>query len=592
MPFVVARGVPAESVKRLVAARVPALLARLYAARGVTSGEELACGLSRLAPPEGMRNLTQMACLLAEAMAHQKKLLIIADYDADGATACAVGLRALRAFGARVDYLVPDRLRHGYGLTPEIVREAVETRHPDVLITVDNGIASVEGVAEANRLGLKVLITDHHLPGERLPDAWCIINPNQPGCDFPSKHLAGVGVMFYLMMALRAELRQRGAFAPAPSAERQVQNANEERSAPTAHHSSLAKTEPNLAALLDLVALGTVADVVKLDRNNRILVQHGLQRIRSGRMQPGLAALFQIAGRDPQRATVYDLGFALAPRINAAGRLADMALGIECLVTDDAARAQAVAAELDALNRERRVIEVGMHEAALTAIDRIEFRESYTLCLFDAAWHQGVVGIVASRLKERFHRPTIAFARGADGEIRGSGRSIAALHLRDLLDLIAKRDAGLLLKFGGHAAAAGLTLRERDFDRFSSAFEEAARAALTPADLQRQIEIDGPLDITELTLESALLMREQIWGQGFPEPRFYDRFDVVDQRIVGERHLKLRLARDQRLFEAMLFGATPQLPPRIAAVYRLDVNDYNGNRTMQLCVDHWQGCER
>jgi single-stranded-DNA-specific exonuclease len=474
------------------------------------------------------------------------------------------------------------------------VRDAVESRHPDVLITVDNGIASVEGVAEANRLGLKVLITDHHLPGERLPDAWCIINPNQPGCDFPSKHLAGVGVMFYLMMALRTELRRQGAFRRVQSAERRVQTETEnmDSSAFITHHSSLPDAEPNLAALLDLVALGTVADVVKLDRNNRILIQHGLQRIRSGRMQPGLAALFQIAGRDPQRATVYDLGFALAPRINAAGRIADMALGIECLATDDAARAQAVAAELDALNRERRVIEVDMHETALTAIDRIEFRESYTLCLFDAAWHQGVVGIVAARLKERFHRPTIAFARGADGEIRGSGRSIAALHLRDLLDLIAKRDAGLLLKFGGHAAAAGLTLRERDFDRFSSAFEEAARAALTPADLQRQIEIDGPLDITELTLESALLMREQIWGQGFPEPRFYDRFDVVDQRIVGERHLKLRLARDQRLFEAMLFGATPQLPPRIAAVYRLDVNDYNGNRTMQLCVDHWQGCER
>jgi single-stranded-DNA-specific exonuclease len=599
-PLIVARSAPEESVKRLMEARVPALLARLYAARGVTAGEELECGLSRLAPPERMRNLAQMARLLAEAMAQQKKLLIIADYDADGATACAVGLRALRAFGARVDYLVPDRLRHGYGLTPEIVRHAVETKHPEVLITVDNGIASVDGVAEANRLGLKVLITDHHLPGERLPDAWCIINPNQPDCDFPSKHLAGVGVMFYLMMALRAELRQRGAFAPRMKAERGRMNTEEEiRNSGSAvpssfipHPSSFSSSEPNLATLLDLVALGTVADVVKLDRNNRILVHHGLQRIRSGRMQAGLAALFQIAGRDPRRATVYDLGFALAPRVNAAGRLADMALGIECLATDDADRVQMIAAELDALNRERRLIEVDMHEAALAAIDRIEVKESYTLCLFDTAWHQGVVGIVASRLKERFHRPTIAFARGADGEIRGSGRSIAALHLRDLLDLIAKRDAGLLLKFGGHAAAAGLTLRERDFERFRRAFEETAQAALTPADLQRQLETDGPLDITELTLESALLVREQIWGQGFPEPRFYDRFDVVGQRIVGERHLKLRLARDQRVFEAMLFGATPRLPSRIGAVYRLDVNDYNGNRTVQLCVDHWQVCSQ
>lgn len=559
MPLIIARDAPSTSVERLIGAGVPPLLARLYAARGVGAGEELEHGLSRLAAPEQMRNLTEMARLLADAVARQDKLLIVADYDADGATACAVGLRALRAFGARVDYLVPDRLRHGYGLTPEIVRDAAETKQPDVIITVDNGIASVDGVSEANRLGLKVLITDHHLPGARLPDAWCIINPNQPGCEFSSKHLAGVGVMFYLALALRVELRRRGAFS----------------------------TEPNLADLLPLVALGTVADVVRLDRNNRILVHHGLQRIRSGRMQPGLAALFRIAARDPQCATVSDLGFALAPRINAAGRLADMSLGIECLATDDVAHAQAIAAELDTLNRDRRLLEADMQETALAAVERIEFQESHTLCLFDPGWHQGVVGIVASRLKDRFHRPTIAFARGADGEIRGSGRSISALHLRDLLDLIAKHEPDLLLKFGGHAAAAGLTLRERDFARFSTAFEDAARAALTPADLQRQLETDGPLDVADMTPESALLMREQIWGQGFPEPRFYDRFEVANQRIVGERHLKLRLARGQRLFEAMLFGATPQLPTRIGAVYRLDLNDYNGSRALQLCVEHW-----
>lgn len=562
-PLIVARSAPGESVERLIGAGVPPLLARLYAARGIAAGEELEHGLSGLAAPEQMRNLTDMARLLADAIARQDKLLIVADYDADGATACAVGLRALRAFGARVDYLVPDRLRHGYGLTPEIVRHAAETKQPDVIITVDNGIASVDGVSEANRLGLKVLITDHHLPGVRLPDAWCIINPNQPGCEFSSKHLAGVGVMFYLALALRAELRRRGAFS----------------------------TEPNLADLLPLVALGTVADVVKLDRNNRILVHHGLQRIRTGRMQTGLAALFRIAARDSQCATVHDLGFALAPRINAAGRLADMSLGIECLTTDDVERAQGIATELDTLNRDRRLLEADMQEAALAAVERIEFHESHTLCLFDPGWHQGVVGIVASRLKDRFHRPTIAFARGAAGEIRGSGRSISALHLRDLLDLIAKREPDLLLKFGGHAAAAGLTLRERDFERFSTAFEDAARAALTPADLQRQLETDGALDIADTTLESALLMREQIWGQGFPEPRFYDRFGVASQRIVGERHLKLRLARGQRLFEAMLFGATPQLPSRIGAVYRLDLNDYNGSRALQLCVDHWHVCE-
>jgi len=584
-PLIVARGAPRESIERLIQDRVPPLLARLYAARGIVAGEDLECGLSRLASPERMRNLTQMARLLAEAIAQRKKLLIVADYDADGATACAVGLRALRAFGARVDYLVPDRLRHGYGLTPEIVRHAVETMRPEVLITVDNGIASVDGVAEANRLGLKVLITDHHLPGARLPEAWCIINPNQPGCDFPSKHLAGVGVMFYLMMALRAELRRQGAF-------KRAQDENTDSAAPIAHHSSLPQAEPNLASLLDLVALGTIADVVKLDGNNRILVHHGLQRIRAGRMQAGLAALFHIVGRDPRRASVYDLGFALAPRINAAGRLADMSLGIECLATDDLERARAIAAELDTLNRERRVIEADMHETALAAVDRIEFKESYTLSLFDPAWHQGVVGIVASRLKDRFHRPTIAFARGTGGEIRGSGRSIAALHLRDLLDLIAKRDTDLLLKFGGHAAAAGLTLRERDFERFSTAFEAAARGALTPADLQRQFETDGPLDIADISLEKAVLLREQIWGHGFPEPCFYDRFDVVSQRIAGDRHLKLRLARQQRIFDAMLFGATPQLPSSIGAVYRLDVNDYNGSRAVQLCVEHWHVRER
>ena len=584
-PLIVARGAPRESIERLIQDRVPPLLARLYAARGIVAGEDLECGLSRLASPERMRNLTQMARLLAEAIAQRKKLLIVADYDADGATACAVGLRALRAFGARVDYLVPDRLRHGYGLTPEIVRHAVETMRPEVLITVDNGIASVDGVAEANRLGLKVLITDHHLPGARLPEAWCIINPNQPGCDFPSKHLAGVGVMFYLMMALRAELRRQGAF-------KRAQDENTDSAAPIAHHSSLPQAEPNLASLLDLVALGTIADVVKLDGNNRILVHHGLQRIRAGRMQAGLAALFHIVGRDPRRASVYDLGFALAPRINAAGRLADMSLGIECLATDDLERARAIAAELDTLNRERRVIEADMHETALAAVDRIEFKESYTLSLFDPAWHQGVVGIVASRLKDRFHRPTIAFARGTGGEIRGSGRSIAALHLRDLLDLIAKRDTDLLLKFGGHAAAAGLTLRERDFERFSTAFEAAARGALTPADLQRQFETDGPLDIADISLEKAVLLREQIWGHGFPEPCFYDRFDVVSQRIAGDRHLKLRLARQQRVFDAMLFGATPQLPSSIGAVYRLDVNDYNGSRAVQLCVEHWHVRER
>jgi single-stranded-DNA-specific exonuclease len=560
-PDIAVRAAPAEHVQRLIAHGVPPLLARLYATRGVTAAGELECKLARLAPPEEMLNLRHMAELLADAIARRETLLIIADYDADGATACAIGLRALRAFGARVGYLVPDRMKHGYGLTPEIVREAAESRRPDVIITVDNGIASVEGVAEANRLGIKVLITDHHLPGPRLPDAWCVVNPNQAGCPFPSKHLAGVGVMFYLAMALRAELRARGAFRNS--------------------------REPKLASLLDLVALGTVADVVKLDRNNRILVHQGLARIRNGEMHAGIAALFRIAGRDPTRATAYDLAFVLAPRVNAAGRLADMAVGIECLSTEDPGRAQSLAAQLDTLNRERRQLESEMQESALVAVDRLEFKDGYSLTLFDPAWHPGVVGIVASRLKDRFHRPAIAFARGPNGEIRGSGRSIPALHLRDMLDLVAKREPDLLLRFGGHAAAAGLSLREQDFERFARAFEQLARSVLTPADLARQIETDGALDVTDLTLDGALLMREQVWGAGFPEPRFYDMFEVAAQRIVGEKHLKLRLSRQRRTFEGMMFGATPLLPPRVAAVYRVDINTYEGMQSVQLCVDHW-----
>ena len=562
MPAViVARAAPVDALARLLQADVPSVLARLYAARGITGRDELACDLSRLLRPEPFLNLQRMAAHLAEALERNATLAIVADYDADGATACAVGIRALRAFGARVHYLVPDRLRHGYGLTPEIVREAYDTFRPDVLITVDNGIASVDGVAEANRLGIRVLITDHHLPGATLPDAWCIVNPNQTGCTFPSKHLAGVGVMFYLMTALRAELRARGAFRTG--------------------------AEPRLAPLLDLVALGTVADVVKLDHNNRILVHQGLARIRGGRAQAGIQALFEIAGRDARAATAADLAFVLGPRINAAGRLADMTVGIECLVTDDAARARSLARQLDTLNRERRAVEAQMHAAALGTTDNMAVTDAYTLALFDPAWHPGVIGIIASRLKERFHRPVIAFARAADGEIRGSGRSIAALHLRDLLDRIAKREADLLLRFGGHAAAAGMSLRERDFARFRAAFEAAAREMLTPVDLERQLESDGSLAPDELTLDLALRLRNEVWGAGFPEPRFHDTFGVTHQRVVGDKHLKLRLAREQRPFEAMLFGTTASLPPRISALYRLEVNEFNGSRTLQLAIEHW-----
>jgi single-stranded-DNA-specific exonuclease len=578
LPVITVRPAQPALVEMLVKDGVPPLLARLYAARGVGSHLELAARFEGLAGLDAMLNLRTMARLLADAITARRKLVIVADYDADGATACAVGLRALRAFGAEVDYLVPNRFEYGYGLTPEIVRLAYERFHPAILITVDNGIASFEGVAEASRLGMEVLVTDHHLPADRLPDAACIINPNQPGCDFPSKHLAGVGVIFYLMLALRAELRGRGAFAAAsrqpPAVSPQPSTAN--------------AAEPNLADLLPLVALGTVADVVALDHNNRILVQQGLQRIRAGRMQPGIAALFAVAGCDARRATTRDLGFVLGPRLNAAGRLTDMALGIECLSTDDAGRARSLAGELDRINRERRSIESGMHEDALAVVDAGDLGDSYTLCLFDPVWHQGVVGILAGRLKERFNRPAIAFARANSGEIRGSGRSIACLHLRDALDRVAVRNPGLILKFGGHAAAAGLTLRETDFERFRAAFEATVRSLLSLADLERVIETDGALTPAELSLDTVDLLAAPAWGSGFPAPRFCDQFDVAGQRVVGEQHLKLALALGPRRFEAIRFRWTEPAPDRIRAVYQPALNEFDGMRSLQLTIEHWE----
>jgi single-stranded-DNA-specific exonuclease len=561
MPTVTAREVPQDRVATLVAAGVPALLARIYAARGLDSPLSLAAGLEHLIAPDAMLNLREMAQRLADAIADGRGLLIVADYDADGATACAVGMRALRALGARVEFLVPNRFEYGYGLSPEIVRLAHSRSRPDVLITVDNGISSVEGVAEASRLGMETFITDHHLPGEQLPAATCIVNPNQPGCGFASKHLAGVGVMFYLMLALRAELRRRGACGP---------------------------SSPNLAELLPLVALGTVADVVPLDHNNRILVQQGLARIRAGRMQPGIAALFRAAGCDARRAAARDLAFALGPRLNAAGRLTDMALGIECLLTDDEGQAQAIAAQLDRLNRERRDIESGMQDGALAAIDELDCGDSYSLSLYDPAWHQGVIGIVAGRIKDRFHRPAVAFARGQPGEIRGSGRSIPALHLRDALDQTAVRYPGLIQKFGGHAAAAGLTLREADFERFRAAFEETARRLLSPVDLERVIETDGTLAPDDYTPETVALLYDRVWGQGFPPPRFCDEFEVASQRIVGGKHVKLTLNCNGRRIEAIRFNSTESPPARVRVVYHPMINEYNGRSSVQLAIEHWE----
>ena len=562
MPKIIARPAPASATDHLIAAGYSPAIARIFAARGITSSTQLEHGLAQLLPVNELKNAGAMAVLLADAIAANKKLLVIADYDADGATACAVAVRGLRLFGAQVDFIVPNRFEYGYGLTPEIVRLAAK-EHPDILITVDNGIASVEGVNEANRLGMQVLVTDHHLPGDTLPDAACIVNPNQPGCTFSSKHLAGVGVMFYVLLALRAELRVRGQMT-------------EERGR-------------KLAELLDLVALGTVADVVKLDQNNRILVQQGLLRIRAGKTCAGIGALFRIAKKDPARVISQDLGFTIGPRLNAAGRLEDMRLGIDCLLSDDADAVMVMATRLDELNRERRSIETDMQEVALANLESIEVADNYSLALFDASWHQGVIGILASRLKEKFHRPVIAFALSTDkAELKGSGRSIGALHLRDALDLVSKRHPALIKKFGGHAMAAGLTIDHAEYEQFVAAFERVVRELLSESDLQQKLESDGALATQDIHLEFAQQLDAQIWGQGFPAPLFDDDFAVESQRVVGEKHLKLRLKKSGQRFEAMLFGHNEPLPDTIHALYSVGINEYQGNRNVQLCIRHWE----
>ena len=561
MTRIVTRPVPTRAALMLEQSGVHPLLARLFAARGIKERAELDTSLAALLPLDQLKGATEAAALLADEIADKRRILIVADYDCDGATACAVGLRALRAFGATVDYLVPNRFDTGYGLSPEVVRLAVPMK-PDLIVTVDNGIASVEGVAEAKRLGIATLVTDHHLPGPELPDAAVIVNPNQPGCRFPSKALAGVGVMFYVMLALRAELRRRGAFAEGKG--------------------------PNLADLLDLVALGTVADVVPLDRNNRVLVAQGLQRIRGGRMQAGLKALFAMAGRDPAQAATFDLGFALGPRLNAAGRLADMSLGIEALITDDPARALNIAQQLDAINRERRAIEADMREAASILLDDLDAESRASVVLFDPDWHQGVIGILAGRVKEKLHRPTFAFARGKNGEIKGSGRSIPGLHLRDALDLVAKRRPQLLKRFGGHAAAAGLTLLEADLVEFETEFEAVARELIAPEELQRTLVTDGALEEGYRGLETARMLQAEIWGQGFPAPVFADVFDVDRQKLLKDKHLKLALRQGRTHFEAIRFNSAEPAPARIEAAYRLDINEWNGLASVQLLIEDFR----
>ena len=562
MSKIAQRSYPADIAAQLAETGIPPLLARIYAARGIGEAAQLDTDIKRLLPFSLLKNAETMADLLADAIAAQKKLLIVADYDADGATACAVAMRGLSALGARVDFIVPNRFEYGYGLTPEIVRLAKRSE-PDILLTVDNGIASVDGVAEAARLGMQVLVTDHHLPGDTLPDALCIVNPNQPGCTFPSKHLAGVGVMFYVLMALRAALRKRGAFASG--------------------------NEPNLGNLLDLVALGTVADVVRLDDNNRILVQQGLQRIRAGRSCAGIRALLRVARRPVAQASAYELGFIVGPRLNAAGRLEDMSLGIRCLLTDDDTEAGEIAARLDALNHERRSIEADMQDSALSTLDAFDPADDFSLALFNEDWHQGVIGILASRLKDKFHRPVIAFARAQTGELKGSGRSIAGLHLRDALDLISKRHPQLIQKFGGHAMAAGLSIREQHLADFRLAFEAVARELLDAEALVKTIATDGTLDAMEFSLSIARGLQRQVWGQGFPEPLFEGDFRVQTQRVVGEKHLKLKLSSPAGSFDAIRFFSAEPAPDAIHAVYSLSVNEYNGSETLQLIVRHWTG---
>ncbi len=563
---IIAREIPPRAAWALEQAGVHPLLARLYAARGVAAKDELDDGLARLLPPAAMKGAQEAAVLLADAMAQDKTLCIVADYDCDGATACAVAVRGLRLLGARhVHYLVPDRVVDGYGLTAPIAQR-VKASGADVLITVDNGIASVDGVRVARELGLQVLVTDHHLPGPELPDAEVIVNPNQPGCTFESKSIAGVGVMFYVLLALRAELRQRGIFDAA--------------------------SQPKLDALLPLVALGTVADVVKLDANNRRLVAQGLKRVRAGALPPGMAALFEVAGRKAAAATTFDFGFALGPRINAAGRLSDMTLGIECLLSDDPARAEELARTLDGINRERREIEGEMREQAFDIAESL-FDEGEApppaICVFDPDFHEGVVGIVASRIKDKLHRPTFVFAAsqapGKEHELKGSGRSIPGFHLRDALDLVAKRYPGVLLRFGGHAMAAGCTISEEHLDAFEQGLNEVAQEWLDAATLTRRLETDGALPSEYRRAEMVDVLHREVWGQGFAPPTFSEEVEILSQRLVGEKHLALKLKHQGQPVDGIWFGHTEPLPSRVLLAFRLDADEWQGVRRVRFLVE-------
>ena len=559
-----------EISSALQGASLPQILKQVYANRGVQHPDELVLTLNQLLPPQSLKGIQDAAELLADAIEGEGRVLIVGDFDADGATSCAMAVSVLQQMGLQeVAYLVPNRFEFGYGLTPEIV-ELAAAQAPDLIVTVDNGISSIEGVLAARQLGISVLITDHHLPGSALPEADVIVNPNQPGCSFPSKSLAGVGVMFYVLSALRATLRERDWFS-----ERGI-------------------APPNLGDALDLVALGTVADVVPLDRNNRILVAAGLARIRSGRARPGIEALFEVAGRDHREATASDLGFIVGPRLNAAGRLDDMSIGIECLLAESSVSARERAQTLHQMNRERRDIEQSMQQDALAQLETLDLADDalpFAMTLYDPSWHQGVIGILASRIRERTHRPTVIFAKSDDGWLKGSGRSIPGIHLRDMLDQVATRHPGLLSKFGGHAMAAGLSLAEARLDDFNQALNEAIAITLDHRPPQRIQDSDGSLEAGDLTLSTA----EQVtqagpWGQQFPEPLFDGAFTVKRHRIVGEKHLKLSLAVGNTEVEAIAFNIDVaswlENPlPQLGALYRLGINDYRGDRSAQLVID-------
>ncbi|WP_434777430.1 single-stranded-DNA-specific exonuclease RecJ [Neisseria sp. Ec49-e6-T10] len=547
--------------QRLLHCGADPLMARLYASRSVHSENELKDDLSQLLPYHNLKNIDAMAARLAQALQNKERIVIVADYDADGATACALGLLALGSMGAVIDFAVPNRFENGYGLTPEVVN-LVLPQQPDIILTVDNGIASFAGIEYAQSLGIEVLVTDHHLPAQTLPEC-LIVNPNQPDCPFPSKNLAGVGVIFYVLMALRAQLRDLNYFSDQ-------------------------LPEPNLAQWLDLVALGTVADVVNLDHNNRVLVSQGLKRIRQNKMSVGMSALFSVSKRPYQKAAPFDMGFALGPRLNAAGRLDDMSIGIRCLISQDSHEAMQLAQELDNLNQERRAIEQSMHKEALTILSESFSPDQFSLVAYQPDWHQGVVGIVASRLKEQYYRPTIVFAPADNNQLRGSGRSITGFHLRDALDWVAKQHPDLLIKFGGHAMAAGVTIDATRLEDFKNAFEQATQTLLLPENLSKSYLTDGSLNANEINLENAQKISHQVWGQGFGLPTFVDQFSVLWQRCVGKNHKKIGLNKAGTTVEAMLFNFTDDLPNEITAVYRLVANEWNNQTELQLYIDFWQ----